>query len=244
MIPTDRLDCYNLSSILTNHITPGEIEAMLREQEREDFERLEEFAAAIMQGGSSRLHVALNGLAGRDLWPLAAEIADFLTPSDTVRAWCLEWWVANGEDLRLDIADDAVLVALLRALLPPYTGPDRQLYRSEFAVNASVGCWGVSWSASLRVAREFAHSARRKAPGGTVVATSRVPAAAIIARVPRSLDRARREREVLVDPKRLKSVRVVKRYAEQPILSESLARAEASISDAQIRAAVRALAGG
>jgi hypothetical protein len=138
---------------------------MCREQEREDLARLQEFADAIMDPTASRqrLHAALDGLAARNAWPVAAAIADEIAPSDAVRVLCLEWWIACGDGLRGAILDDTVLVALLRALLPPYAGPARQLYRGEFAANANVGLWGISWTASLACARRFADSARAEA---------------------------------------------------------------------------------
>jgi hypothetical protein len=211
--PSIDLDQYSPEAIQRRRFTPAEIEPMCREQEREDLARLQEFADAIALGATSRLHDALNGLVGRDLWPVAAAIAGERAPSDALRAWFLDWWVGYGSQLRGEILDDDVLSELLRALLPPYTGHDRQLYRAEFAVNARLGVWGVSWTSSLRVARAFAKRPSRQVAGGNVVVASKVPAGAIIARLPRRLDQ-HRLREHLVDPRRLRSVRIVKRYAE------------------------------
>ena len=117
--------------------------------------------------------------------------------------------IALGADIRNEFADDSALANVLRCLLPRYAGCGRELYRAAFAANVLSETWGLSWSWSLRVAREFASGPRRNAPRGSVIISAHLPRQSIIAKVPRSIDLASL-REFVVDPQLLERVRVIK----------------------------------
>ena len=117
----------------------------------------------------------------------------------------LPLWVNHGDSLRSDFGNDLALADFLCALLPVYRGPDRVLYRTEFAFNRRRRTYGASWSADVVVGRCFAENSRRMYECGTVLLEARVPAAAIIC-APVEADpshRAQVEQEYLVDRRRL-----------------------------------------
>jgi hypothetical protein len=123
-----------------------------------------------------------------------------------------------GLDLRIDawghfrdvVGDDTVLIDALWVLMPPYVGGARRLYRGEIASNLRDRTYGMSWTGKLDIASGFAEGARI-APGGSAVISCVAPPDAIISALA-SDDSG--ESEYLVDRRRLRRIRVIKRYPE------------------------------
>ncbi len=85
----------------------------------------------------------------------------------------------------------------------------------------------MSWSRDCRVADAFARGQWRTWTGGSVVETC-APPEAVICVIPKRADIAK-EREVLLDRRRLAAVRVVHRYGVSPEeLDAEMKQAESS----------------
>ena len=79
--------------------------------------------------------------------------------SDEFRLRLLGVWVSCGDAIRHATNDDLALVGGLRAMLPRYIGPAITLYRAESAYNRKRRTYGLSWTSSAEVGREFAKRA-------------------------------------------------------------------------------------
>jgi hypothetical protein len=133
----------------------------------------------------------------------------------------LRLYIRHGDHIRQEAANDLALIDGLRALLPPYRGRERILYRGQAAQTPRSRLYGLSWTASRHVAEGYAKGTWwRYSPNGSVVLHALAPADAIIARIPQSEDRYG-EAEYLVDRRRLHRVRVVARYSHLPFETDA-----------------------
>jgi hypothetical protein len=64
-----------------------------------------------------------------------AVIAQALTMSAQFKCDCRDHWVCNGGIIRDQSSGDLFLIDLPRAILPPYHGPARKLWRGEGWLN-------------------------------------------------------------------------------------------------------------
>jgi hypothetical protein len=127
----------------------------------------------------------------------------------------LHTWRWHGDHLRSEVNDDLVLTAALRVLLPRYTGPGLTLYRGDSALNRRRRTYGLSWSASVVTAANFARGPWRSFTGGSVLLRAPVPPEAIVCATALHGDE-HDEAEYLVDRRYLRRVDVIKRYGEPP----------------------------
>lgn len=169
------------------------------------------FADAVAGSDAKAAAKALELLEHHGGWALAMRRVAGLCPSNDFRRRFLRVWVSVGDSWRGHVDDDMALINALRALLPRYRGGPKQLYRGE-----SVSAWrrrrhGLAWTKSLRVARSFAEAFGREFPDGSALITATANAEAIIAAIPRSVDRYA-EREYVVDRRLLSGVKMIERF--------------------------------
>ena len=89
------------------------------------------------------------------------------------------YWIEAGHHIREQVADDRILVRLLRHMLPPYEGGAITLFRGE-----NLGRWedrvvGLAWASNIDVARMFGRGLNSIISGG-VLLTGYFESAAII----------------------------------------------------------------
>jgi hypothetical protein len=131
--------------------------------------------------------------------------------SEDFRQTFHDYWTVAGHHIRAQISNDAELVSLLRAILPPYLGPDRTLYRGENHDRWKSRQIGLCWSEKINVARMFG-SGLNAIRGGGVLLRCNVSRKAIISGSSKhSLYLG--EHEYTVDPFKSTSVEVIEEYS-------------------------------
>lgn len=131
-----------------------------------------------------------------------------------VRRHFLQMWPRIGDAMRSNTNDDLALINAARALLPPYAGSARVLYRGDSYFNRRRRSYGLSWSARRYVAEGFAQGMWQTYVEGSVLLRVTAGPEAIIAVV----GNTRGEHEYLVDRRKLKNVLVLKKYPHKPLL--------------------------
>jgi hypothetical protein len=134
--------------------------------------------------------------------------------SHEVRMAFLDVWVRHGVGLREEVNDDRLFVAGLRVLLPPYTGPALDLYRGDGFANRKYRTYGLSWSTDEGMADGFARGVWRTTEGGSVLLRVNAQPDAIICDTRAFPAYQDLEHEVIVDPRKLRGVTVVRRYSQ------------------------------
>lgn len=89
-------------------------------------------------------------------------------------------WTESGHKIRELVAEDHLLLDMLRIWLPPYSGLDQVLYRGESIDRWESGAIGAGWTSKLEKAQMFAGGLNRMGKGGVVLSTA-APASSIIA---------------------------------------------------------------
>ncbi len=138
-------------------------------------------------------------------------IADKVS-NDFRRRLHLEWTV-RGHRIRTAIADDARLIDLLRAGLPPYSGGSQKLFRGENIDRWKNGQLGLSWSPSKTTAVMFARGLNAVSQGGILLQAEVSPSAIIAG--PSDHSRYLNEIEFTVDPGKLDRIAVVQIFGSQ-----------------------------
>jgi hypothetical protein len=117
---------------------------------------IERALAAVATGQD--LHQSTLALSKADLWyDFFVAVAKVPNVHEATRKAFLSWWARVGWSIRsYTIKDDAVLLAGLRQLLPPYNGPPIDLWRGQLRDEPV----GVSWTSSLLVARNSRSTAQ------------------------------------------------------------------------------------
>jgi hypothetical protein len=114
------------------------------------------------------------------VWNRAFRAVARHSAAEKVRAYFQWSWLSCGDHIRGEVNRDLILLAGLRALLPPYRGPAIRLYRGDSAYNRRHRTYGLSWTANIEVARAFAGGIWRTFKGGSVVLTTLTPPDLII----------------------------------------------------------------
>lgn len=131
---------------------------------------------------------------------------------DDVRTEFAAHWKLWGDVLRDDLNDDLLLIDGLRLLLPAYEGSTTTLFRGDSARNRRRRTYGLSWSGSLEIARDFAVSVARRYEGGSVLLQVDAPPSAIVFSPGMQHD-MHGEDEFVLDRRFLSTVTVVERFA-------------------------------
>ncbi|MCW5284983.1 hypothetical protein D8B29_00885 [Verminephrobacter eiseniae] len=121
-----------------------------------------------------------------------------------------QWHVCH-HFLRELVADDDLLLPMLRVWLPRYEGPDMVLYRGENIDRFEAGRIGTAWSDKLETADMFAQGLNAVGKGGVILRTL-APAAAIIAGPSWHSAQWLGESEFTVDSGKLGKIQAVARF--------------------------------
>ena len=79
------------------------------------------------------------------------------------------YWIEGGHRIREQLADDRLLVRLLRHVLRPYEGGSVTLFRGENQERWKAGLIGLAWSADIDVARMFGRGLNSVSSGGVLL---------------------------------------------------------------------------
>jgi hypothetical protein len=198
-------------------ISPTEqrLRALLAEQNSREAELINRFVSAATSGDVAGFETAMHELwdGGILLQQAFRAVGRLQRVAPAIRAYFLQKWISDGDSIRNEMREDRFLLPALRMLLPPYNGPAVRLYRGDSAFNRRRRTYGMSWSARRDVAEGFALGIWRRFRGGSVLLETLAPAEAIIC-VPHLHDDTFEEAEYLVDRRRLSSVKILARFAE------------------------------
>jgi hypothetical protein len=116
--------------------------------------------------------------------------------------------------LREEFESDLLLIDALHNLLPLYRGRELRLYRGEFQAKRKRRTYGFSWTEDIAIARDYADNKSIHAPA--VLLETVAPRAAIVC-VPHNHILAPHavEAEVIVDRRKLGTVRVLERFPKK-----------------------------
>lgn len=124
-------------------------------------------------------------------------------------------WHESHHFIRELVGDDALMLDLADAWLPRYIGEERVLYRGENIDRFDAHRIGSAWTDQYETAEIFAGGLNAVGRGGLILKTT-APPAAIIAGPSEHSAKWLNEREYTVDPRRLVSIDIVKRFAANP----------------------------
>jgi hypothetical protein len=79
------------------------------------------------------------------------------------------YWTVAGHHIRAQIDNDEALVSLLWAVLPPYVGPGRTLFRGENLDRWVSRKIGLCWSENADIARMFGRGLNATGAGGVLL---------------------------------------------------------------------------
>ena len=155
----------------------------------DDFRRITE-----QQGWKSNANLLLNE---------ASPTVDTLAAFDS-------YWTVAGHHVREQIADDQLLVRLLRRLLPPYEGGVQTLFRGENRDRWERGAVGFAWTPDASVARMFGRGLNANSFGGVLLKCTFISAAIICG--PNSHSRHLGENQYTVDPFQCRDILILESY--------------------------------
>lgn len=118
------------------------------------------------------------------------------------------FWIEAGHHIREQIADDRVLVRLLRHLLAPYDGQALQLFRGENRGRWERGSIGLAWTSSIEKAELFGGGLNAFRYGGVLLKAFVQPS--VIISAPNSHSNYLGESQFTVDPFSLPQISVVR----------------------------------
>ena len=117
-------------------------------------------------------------------------------------------WTVNGGHLRNKIRDDALILRVLKKIMPGYRGNGLTLYRGECKFLYEQQKIGFCWSPDIEVAMCFARGLNALESGG-VLLKAHVPAEAILAAPNDHSALQMREFEYTCDPTNLQRINVI-----------------------------------
>ena len=120
------------------------------------------------------------------------------------------YWTVAGHHVREQIADDQLLVRLLRHLLPPYKGGVQTLFRGENLDRWKRGAVGFAWTPDTSVARMFGRGLNANWFGGVLLKCTFNSAAIICG--PNSHSRRLGENQFTVDPFQCRDILAMEKY--------------------------------
>jgi hypothetical protein len=142
-----------------------------------------------------------------------------LESSDAFKDMFLAFWKEYGDAVRITHPE---LLGELHKLLPAYRGGQMRAYRGDTFKNHKLRVYGASWTTSLEVATDFAIEHATWFRDGGVLLETVAPADAIICALCQ-FDDEFNEAEYVVNPHRLRDVRVVQRFSQNAAF-DALAR--------------------
>ncbi len=192
----------------------NEIQRHLERVRRSEREALDAFLDGALTGDAAALHRSFIGLDNTGGWCRALRRAASLNGAcDRARLAFLATWVRDGDHIRTECNDDLILLDALRNLLPRYAGPALTLYRGDSAFNRRRRTYGMAWSENAETADSFARGVWRTFQGGSVLLQVEARSEAIIC-APALLGDDYGEGEFILDRRRLRCVRVLRRHSQ------------------------------
>jgi hypothetical protein len=120
------------------------------------------------------------------------------------------YWIEGGHRIREQLADDRLLVRLLRHVLFPYEGSSVILFRGENQERWRAGQIGLAWSADINVARMFGRGLNSVSSGGVLLQGFFEPEAIISG--PNEHSRHLGEGQYTVDPTHAENIFLVETF--------------------------------
>ena len=120
------------------------------------------------------------------------------------------YWIEAGHHIREQIADDQLLVQLLRHLLPSYEGNSIELFRGENNSRWKQKIVGFAWSPSADTARMFGRGLNAVNGGGVLLRAFFSPEAIISG--PNMHSNYLGENQFTIDPFAETAISVIERY--------------------------------
>ena len=125
---------------------------------------------------------------------------------------------SDGDHLRQEGGDRAIMVRAFRRVLPRYNGPGVTVYRGCGRSNVPRRSFGLSWSTDRAVAESFARGWQRQIDAeGSVLLQAFAPRRAILGRMKGGLHD--NEQEMLCDPARLLNISVLASWRHRPFVT-------------------------
>lgn len=140
-----------------------------------------------------------NRAQHRAAWRTFLTLLTASKPSEDLAAQFHTSWHVGHHYMRELVEDDALMVKVARAWLPPYAGPAMTLWRGENIDRFEAGQVGMAWSDKVATAELFARGLNATGKGG-VILKANAPSSAIIAG-PSEHSIWLGEREFTVDPR-------------------------------------------
>jgi hypothetical protein len=120
-------------------------------------------------------------------------------------------WHESHHRIRELVADDDLMIEVMRVWLPRYDGPSLVLYRGENIDRFEIGRIGTAWSSKEETARMFAAGLNAVRKGGVILRID-APADAIIAGPSAHSAKWLMESEYTVDIRRLGGIVELRRF--------------------------------
>jgi hypothetical protein len=120
-------------------------------------------------------------------------------------------WHESHHRIRELVADDDLMIEVMRVWLPPYEGPSLVLYRGENIDRFEIGRIGTAWSLKEETAGMFAAGLNAVGKGGVILRID-APADAIIAGPSGHSAKWLGENEYTVDVRKLRGIEELHRF--------------------------------
>jgi hypothetical protein len=107
----------------------------IAKRQREEREAVKTFVQGAVRGDLELFSLGIQLVEEHCVWRRAFGAAAKHSASIELRTGFARGWLISGDHIRCEVGDDLVLIAGLRALLPPYVGGPVRLYRGDSASN-------------------------------------------------------------------------------------------------------------
>lgn len=183
---------------------------MLKQFHMRERAAIEGLIEAAQSGDVDRFASLFGDMGGTSLTTAVRSIVKGPELPNEIKSVVLNMWVNDSASFRDDFNNELLLLDFLWKSLPPYLGGPKELYRGDSFHNRRRRTYGMSWSSSRKIAKEFAIGGASLYLDGTVLLKSIVPSEAII--VYASLYNDVGEEEYIVDRRKLLRVEVLERF--------------------------------
>ncbi len=152
--------------------TAGDFYKAIAERRREERAAIKAFIEGAVSGDTELFSSGIRLVDKHCVWNRAFRAIARHSAAKEVRDYFQWSWLSSGDHIRGEVNSDLILIAGLRALLPPYRGSAIRLYRGDSAHNRRHRTYGLSWTANIDIARAHAGGIWRTFKGGSVVLTT------------------------------------------------------------------------
>jgi hypothetical protein len=190
----------------------------IEQERRQARQTLKHFVEGAARGDCERMLSAIDALKFGDMWQAGwkhalRRIVRLGSVPDCTRVVFLRAFVRWGDSIRGATGADATLLDALWVLTPRYRGKGRRLYRGASIEEWEKRRYGISWSASRKVADSHAQNGFYSSLSNRILMETVAEPAAIICKVPNYENRYG-ENEYLVDRRKLGRVTRIRAYPQ------------------------------